>query len=47
MTNTKLARVQVQELDLPNPQLKVIVADSCYEERYFLGVFEPLQHTCG
>lgn len=44
-TDTQVAAVQVQELDLRDPQKKVIVADSRYEEHHFLGIFEPLQHT--
>ena len=46
-TDTKLAAVQVQELDLRDGQPKVIVADSRYEERHFLGIFEHFQHTFG
>ncbi len=46
-TDTKLAAVQVQELDLRDRQPKVIVADSRYEERHFLGIFEHFQHTFG
>jgi len=44
-TDTKLAAVQVQELDLRDPQAKVIVADSRYQDRQFLGIFEQFQHT--
>ena len=44
-TDTKLAAVQVQELDLRDPQAKVIVADSQYQDRQFLSIFEQLQHT--
>jgi hypothetical protein len=44
-TDTKLAAVQVQELDLRDPQAKVIVADSRYQDRQFLSIFEPLQRT--
>jgi len=47
VTDTQLAAVQVQELDLRDPQAKVIVADSRYEERHFLGKFEHFQHTFG
>jgi hypothetical protein len=46
-TDTKVAAVQVQELDLRDPQAKVIVADSRYEDHLFLGIFEGLQHTLG
>lgn len=46
-TDTKLAAVQVQELDLRDQQAKVIVADSRYEDRLFLGIFECFKHTFG
>jgi hypothetical protein len=46
-TDTQLAAVQVQELDLRDRQPKVIVADSRYEDRHFLGIFEHFQHTFG
>ncbi len=46
-TDTKVAAVQVQELDIHDPRAKVIVADSRYEDRLFLGVFERFQHTFG
>lgn len=46
-TDTKVAAVQVQELDVRDPEEKVIVADSRYEERHFLGLFEHLKHTFG
>jgi len=46
-TDTKLAAVQVQELDLRDPQAKVVVADSRYEDRQFLSIFEHFQHTFG
>jgi Transposase DDE domain len=46
-TDTKVAAVQVQELELHDPQAKVIVADSRYEDHLFLGVFERLKHTFG
>jgi hypothetical protein len=46
-TDTKVAAVQVQELDVHDPQAKVIVADSRYEGRLFLGIFENLKHTLG
>lgn len=44
-TDTQVAAVQVQELDLRDGQEKVIVADSRYEEHHFLGIFERLKHT--
>lgn len=46
-TDTKVAAVQVQELDVHDPEEKVIVADSRYEEHHFLGIFEYLKHTFG
>lgn len=46
-TDTKVAAVQVQELDVRDPEEKVIVADSRYEEQHFLGIFEHLKHTFG
>ena len=46
-TDTKVAAMQVQELDVHDPQAKVIVADSRYEDRLFLGIFERLKHTFG
>jgi hypothetical protein len=46
-TDTKLAAVQVQELDLRDLQPKVIVADSRYEEHHFLKIFEHLRYTFG
>ncbi len=46
-TDTKVAAVQVQKLDGHDPQAKVIVADSRYEDRLFLGIFESLKHTWG
>lgn len=46
-TDTKVAALQVQELDLRDTQPKVIVADSRYEEHLFLGIFERLKHTFG
>ena len=46
-TDTKVAAVQVQELELHDPQAKVIVADSRYEDHRFLGIFERLRHTFG
>ncbi|MBK6647423.1 MAG: hypothetical protein IPG44_17025 [Anaerolineales bacterium] len=45
-TDTKVAAVQVQELDARSGR-KVIVADSRYEEQHFLGIFEHLKHTFG
>ena len=47
MTDTRVAAVQVQELDLRDSHRKVIVADSRYEEYLFLGIFERLKHTFG
>ena len=44
-TDTKLAAVQIQELDLRDPHAKVIVADSRYQDHQFLGIFEAFQHT--
>ncbi len=44
-TDTKLAAVQIQELDLRDPQAKVIVADSRYQDHQFLSIFEPFQRT--
>jgi hypothetical protein len=46
-TDTKVAAVQVQELDVHDPQAKVIVADSRYEDRLFIVIFERLKHTFG
>lgn len=46
-TDTRVAAVQAQELDLRDPHRKVIVADSRYEEHLFLGIFEHLKHTFG
>ncbi len=46
-TDTKVAAAQVQALDEHDPQAKVIVADSRYEDRLFLGIFESLKHTLG
>lgn len=46
-TDTKLAAVQVQELDLRDRQPKVIVADSRYEDHHFLGIFQDLRQTFG
>lgn len=46
-TDTKVAAVQVQALDVHDPQAKVIVADSRYEDRLFLGVFERFKNTFG
>jgi hypothetical protein len=44
-TDTKLAAVQVQELDLRDPQAKVIVADSRYQDHHFLHIFDAFQRT--
>ena len=46
-TDTKLAAVQVQELDLRDQEPKVVVADSRYEDRHFLGIFQHFQRTFG
>lgn len=46
-TDTKVAAVQVQELDLRDQEAKVRVADSRYEDHLFLGIFEHLRHTFG
>jgi len=46
-TDTQVAAVQVQELDVHDPEAKVIVADRRYEEHHFLGIFEHVQHTFG
>jgi len=46
-TDTKVAAVQVQELDVHDPEGKVIVADSRYEEYHFLSIFKHLKHTFG
>lgn len=46
-TDTKVAAVQVQELDLRDQEAKVLVADSRYEDHQFLGIFERLRHTFG
>jgi hypothetical protein len=46
-TDAKVAAVQVQELDVHDPEEKVIVADSRYEDHHFLGIFEYLKHTFG
>lgn len=44
-TDTKVAATQVQALDEHAPQAKVIVADSRYEDRLFLGIFERFKRT--
>jgi hypothetical protein len=46
-TDTRVAAVQVQELELRDQEPKVMVADSRYEDHQFLGVFERLRHTFG
>jgi len=46
-TDTRVAAVQVQELDLRDTHRKVMVADSRYEDHLFLGIFERLKHTVG
>ena len=44
-TDTKLAAVQLKELNLRHPQAKVIVADSRYEDHHFLGVCLSISST--
>jgi hypothetical protein len=44
-TDTKVAAVQVQELDVHDEQAKVIVADSRYEDHLFLGIFKRFKNT--
>jgi hypothetical protein len=46
-TDTRVAAVQVQELDQRDAHRKVIVADSRYEEHLFVGMFEHCEHTFG
>ncbi len=46
-TDTKVAAGHVQKLDGHDPQAKVIVADSRYEDRLFLGIFEGFKQTWG
>jgi hypothetical protein len=46
-TDTRVAAVQVQELDLRDSHRKVIGADSRYEEHLFLGIFKRWKHTVG
>lgn len=46
-TDTKVAAVQVQELNRRDPEEKVVVADSRYEEHRFVGIFEHWKHTFG
>ena len=46
-TDTKVAAVQVQALDKHDPQVKVIVADSRYEDRLFLRIFGLFKDTFG
>jgi len=46
-TDTKVSAVQLQELDLRDPQANVIVADTRYEDHQFLSIFERLRHTLG
>lgn len=47
VADTQVAAVQVAELELHDPQAKVIVADSRYEDHLFLGSLERLKHTFG
>jgi hypothetical protein len=46
-TDTKVAAMQVQALEEHDPQAKVIVADSRYEDRLFFGIFGLFRHTFG
>jgi len=46
-TDTEVAAVQVQELEVRDPRAKVIVADSRYENHRFLGIFERFRRTFG
>jgi len=46
-TDTKVAAVQVQELDLCDQEAKVMVADRRYEDHLFLGIFKHLKRTLG
>lgn len=39
MTDAQVASFQVKELDIRDPQKKVLVADSRYADHLFLGVF--------
>jgi hypothetical protein len=46
-TDTKVAAMQVQTLSEHDLQAKVIVADSRYEDRLFLGIFRLFKNTFG
>jgi hypothetical protein len=46
-TDTRVAAIQVQELELRDQEPKVMVADSRYEDHQFLGIFERFRHTFG
>jgi hypothetical protein len=46
-TDTKVAAVQVKELDVHDLEEKVIVADSRYEDPLFLRIFKGCKHTFG
>jgi hypothetical protein len=45
MTDTQVAAFQVQELDIRDPQKKVLVADSRYADQLFLGIFRCFHNT--
>ena len=44
-TDTQVAAFQVKELDIRDQEKKVIVADSCYDNHQFLGIFRWFQNT--
>jgi len=44
-TDTQVAAIQVKELNLRDPEKKVVVADSCYDSQQFLGIFRWFQNT--
>jgi hypothetical protein len=44
-TDSEVAAFQVKELDIRDRDKKVIVADSCYDNHLFLGIFRWLHHT--
>lgn len=44
-TDTQVAAFQVKELDIRDQEKKVIVADSCYDNHQFLGIFRWFQDT--
>jgi len=45
MTDTQVAAFQVKELDIRDPEKKVLVADSRYADQLFLGIFRGFQNT--